>query len=151
MAYCADRYRDVRMRSNMVGRTPTTATVPQPATEISQNNDDVRVTRHFLAKFKKDCDDMKARLVVAYIPGQAELGEDDFSVTEDVTAAEQIGYRKAFFNCTDSLDIETIDLLPYLLKAKNSEKLERITFKHDFHWNESGHAIAAQAICSFLK
>jgi len=150
VAYCADRYHNRRVCERMTGRPQTPAAGAPTPQDVADDRPEVLVTRHYLAKFKKACDEQEARLVVAYVPGQAELGEDDCSVTEDLTPPEQATYRKAFFHCADALGIETVDLLPRLLAAKKARRFERVTFCHDFHWNENGHAVAAETIAACL-
>ncbi len=152
VAYCADRYHDRRVCEKMIGRpqTPAAGRAHRLPGTFPITVPKVLVTRHYLAKFKKACDEQEARLVVAYVPGQAELGEDDCSVTEDLTPPEQATYRKAFFHCADVLGIETVDLLPRLLAAKKAGRFDRVTFRHDFHWNENGHAVAAETIAACL-
>ena len=100
LAYCSDRLADVCRCSGMAGRSHAPGDAPSPAV-ISDSSPEVQVTRCYLEKFKKACDEKHAQLLVAYIPGQAELGEDDCSFTEDLSLPEQIGYRKAFFRCAD--------------------------------------------------
>jgi lysophospholipase L1-like esterase len=117
---------------------------------ISDASPEVQVTHCYLEKFKKACDEKHAQLLVAYIPGQAELEEDDCSFTEDLSPAQQIGYRKAFFRCVDQLGIETIDLLPRMLAAKKAHRFDRLTFQHDFHWNKNAHLLAAETVSSVL-
>jgi hypothetical protein len=132
----------------MVGR-PQTPGDAKPAV-ISEASPEVQVTRCYLEKFKKACGAKQAKLTIAFIPGQAELREDDCSVTEDLALPEQIGYRKAFFRCASQLGIETIDLLPRMLAAKKAGRFDRLTFQHDFHWNKNGHLVAAELISSIL-
>jgi hypothetical protein len=149
LAYCSDRLADVCRCSGMAGRSHAPGDAPSPAV-ISDSSPEVQVTRCYLEKFKKACDEKHAQLLVAYIPGQAELGEDDCSFTEDLSLPEQIGYRKAFFRCADQLGIETIDLLPRMLAAKKAGRFDRLTFQHDFHWNKNAHLLAAETVSSVL-
>jgi hypothetical protein len=111
----------------------------------------VQITRHFLAELKKSCDEKHVRFRVAYIPGVAELGEDDIASTGDLSAAEEPAYRRAFDRITKSLRIATVDLLPDMLAAKRSKRFDRLTFPHDFHWNAAGHTVAAETLCRELK
>jgi hypothetical protein len=117
---------------------------------LSDDAPEIKVTRHFLAALKKDCDEKTARLLIAYVAGQAEIGEADVTFTENLSKAEQAACRQAFFRCTDSLGIQTIDLLPSFRQGREAGRFERLTFLHDFHWNEGGHAVAAEAISSFI-
>ena len=150
LCYCGDRLSDSRRCGRMAGRGHAPGDAPSPAV-IADASPEVQITRCYLEKFKKACDEKQTQLLVAYIPGQAELGEDDCSVTEDLSLAEQIGYRKAFFRCADQLGIETIDLLPRMLAAKKAGRFDRLTFQHDFHWTKNGHLVAAEMISSVLS
>jgi lysophospholipase L1-like esterase len=124
--------------------------VPVP-TDVSMLGDQapaVIVTRHFLAEFRKACAEKQARFVVAYVPGQGELGES-LGDAERCRQSEQV-VRRAFFQCAESLGIETIDLLPSFLEAKQAGRFERLTFCRDAHWNAAGHTVAAEAIARYI-
>jgi hypothetical protein len=116
-------------------------------TDAAADADAETITQHYLAKLESACWQNGAHLLVAYIPGQAELGEDDVTATEDLSRAQQQACRSAFFRIAESLELETIDLLPSFLTAKQSSNEGRLTFKHDFHWNPRGHFLAASVIC----
>ena len=120
LAYCGDRFSDVRLRNAMVGRPQTPGGTKSPPAAISDKSPEVQVTRCYLGEVQESLAEKQAKLIVAFIPGQAELGEDDRSVTEDLSLPEQIGYRQAFFRCASQLGIETIDLLPRMLAAKKA-------------------------------
>ena len=65
--YRADLYRLTRVNRDLedetLGRT------------ITESDERFAVPRHFLAKFKADCDAAKARFIVVHIPSQEELAE----------------------------------------------------------------------------
>jgi len=152
VTYCIDRYRD--SGSHTQDTTKATRIVPSTEAIVKATSDDsaeVRITRHFLAELKKACDEKQAKFTVAYIPGEAELGEDDIMSTGDLSPPEELAYRQAFERITKSLNITTIDLLPAMLDAKRTKRFERLSFPHDFHWNAAGHTVAAEAICKGLK
>jgi hypothetical protein len=131
----------------MAGR----ANIPvPPPTVVSDAAPEVLVTRCYLEKFQKACAEKHAQLLVVYIPGQAELHEDDCAFTEDLSLPQQVGYRRAFFRCVDQLGIETIDLLPRMVAAKKAGRFDRLTFRHDFHWNKNAHLLAAETVSSVL-
>ena len=121
------------------------------AKDTSDDSPQVKITRHFLAELKHDCDSRQVRLIVAYVPGQSELGEDDVSSTEDLAPAENPAYRAAFFRIAAALGLETLDLLPDMLAAKRADAARRLTFEHDFHWNPHGHEIAARTIAERMN
>ena len=53
----------------------------------------------------------QARFLVAYVPGQAELDEDDVTSTSDLSLPEEIAARWAFERMVRDLGIETVDLM----------------------------------------
>jgi lysophospholipase L1-like esterase len=115
---------------------------------LSDSSLEVIITRYFLERFKKSVEEKQARLIVAYIPQQGELGEA-LEPSDNRMTNERI-LRQAFFACAKSLGIRTLDLLPYFLEAKRSGLYDRLTFLRDEHWNENGHAVAANAISDFI-
>jgi lysophospholipase L1-like esterase len=106
------------------------------------------VMREALRRLKRDCENRKARFVVAFIPGHAEV--DGALPIDTGSIRGQTACRQAFFACAGELELETIDLLPYFQQAKHSGQIGRTTFERDMHWNELGHAIAAEAIAGRL-
>jgi hypothetical protein len=151
VTFCIDRfkYSGVAVRSSQRSKRQ-----PPPAEEIAaaaaDNGAPVVVTRFYLAEFKKACAEKGVNLLVAYIPGQAELGEDDFSSTDEFTGPEEAAFRPAFFRITQSLGIKTLDLLPPLLATKQAGRFDRLTFCYDQHWNEHGHLVGAEALSSLI-
>jgi hypothetical protein len=128
-------------------RSPSNAAAgARPVLEpIADDSPEVRVTQHYLAALQKACVAKQVDFVAVYVPLKEELGERE--------GAENFGEspeRAAFLRCTKSLGIPTVDLLPAFRQAKRRGKVSRVTFQHDFHWNEEGHAAAAEAISAFL-
>ena len=149
LSYSSGRLKDWRFAPAAGPRSK-----PSPEATQADTADDsasVTVTRHYLAALSIACQDKGVPFLVAYIPGQAELAEDDMGSTEDLTRSEQRAYRAAFFRNAQSLDLETIDLLPRFLAVKQSSGQGRLTFEHDFHWNADGHALAATVICESIR
>jgi hypothetical protein len=112
------------------------------------NSDPKRVvTRDMLLRFQNECRARKARFVVAYIPGQAELGEAPPGQTNQF--ANERACRETFFDIAKNLDLRTLDLLPRLreYKARTQNKL---TFPHDAHWTPLGHQVVARIITEYL-
>ena len=148
VTYCADRFG----QSRAVATPPDSdkpASAGRASAAMSDDSPEVQVTKFYLAALKKACDDRQVALVVAYLPGTADLGEYD-PRRIDIPCPEQIACRSAFFRCTAALKIETIDLLPYFLQAKKSGRCERVTFSHDPHWSETGHRLAAEVLSGWL-
>ena len=48
-------------------------------------------------------------------------------------------------------DIPILDLLPVFQQALQQPNAAPFYFKHDGHWNENGHRLAAQAVFEFLR
>jgi len=117
--------------------------------ELGESAPEVIIVRHYLAAFRDECRAKRAHFVVAYIPGQAELGEAA-EKNKDRLRNDQ-AFRGAFFDSVGTLGIPTIDLLPTFLDAKAGADGLRLTFPHDEHWNEEGHRVAAEAIARFLR
>jgi hypothetical protein len=112
---------------------------------IPDDSAEVRVTRHYLAALQRACLAKHVDFVAVYVPLKEELGERE--------GAENFGEspeRDAFLRCTKSLAIPTVDLLPAFRQAKRHGTISRVTFQHDFHWNEEGHDAAAEVISEFL-
>ncbi|NQU25242.1 MAG: hypothetical protein HQ567_28490 [Candidatus Nealsonbacteria bacterium] len=140
-AYCVDRAKLQRKQAR--AENPAQKGRPLP-----QDGPQSLIARHFLAEFQKACREKRARLVVAYIPGQTELDEASTDVQERLQFDRV--HRQAFFACAESLEIETIDLLPHLLAVKQAEEFPRLTFANDEHWNEDGHAAAGEVLTRLL-
>lgn len=111
-------------------------------------SDQMIVATYYLRAFQRACADHRARFVVAYIPGQAELGET-YRPQPERLEIEQ-AYRHAFFAAARSLGIPTIDLLPAFNAAHAAAPHDRLTFPHDEHWTAHGHAVAAEAIAHWI-
>ncbi len=156
LTYGIDRLKD-RFASATASGTPAmhgvdhrspadAAAVTQPVLKpIPDDSPEVRVTRHYLAALQRACLAKQVELVAVYVPLKEELGERE--------GAENFGEspeRDAFLRCTKSLAIPTVDLLPAFRQAKRRGTISRVTFQHDFHWNEEGHEAAAEAISEFL-
>ena len=152
VTYCADRIRETRCLKNLGDRD--TRLKPSP-TQIQADTCDsspaVQITRHYLSEVNSACSAKKVRFLVAYVPGQAELGEDDVTSTSDLCLAEEIASRQAFDRIARDLAIETIDLMPSMVAAKRSGRFDRMTYTHDFHWNPAGHTVAAERIVAAVR
>ena len=51
----------------------------------------------------------------------------------------------------DEADIPHLDLMPIFRDAAARPEMPHLYFRHDFHWSAAGHALAAQAVESFLN
>jgi lysophospholipase L1-like esterase len=105
------------------------------------------ITRDMLLRFHNECHARKARFVVAYIPGQAELGEAAPGQTNQL--ANERACRETFFDIAKGLNIETVDLLPQLQESR-AQTRNRLTFPHDAHWTALGHEAVAQILAEYL-
>jgi hypothetical protein len=139
--YSADVLKETVKRSRAEKRAVKLVT-------LGDDSPEVIIAKHFLSEFKSAVENKNANFVAAYIPGQRELGES-LSPSEDGRKNDQ-AFRKTFFACADALAIPTIDLLPHFLEARKSGQHEAFTFRHDSHWNENGHAVAARVISDFI-
>jgi hypothetical protein len=48
-------------------------------------------------------------------------------------------------------DIPSLDLLPIFQEAASQPETLPLYFRYDFHWSSAGHALAAQAVETFLR
>ena len=149
--YCIDRYHDAEWTKNLGDRT--TRRVPS-AEEVRADTDAaspaVQITRHYFAAIRDTCREKQARFLAVFVPGQAELGEDDVTSTSDLSPLDEVATRQAFDRLVAELGIETTDLMSPMLAAKRSGRFERLTFAHDFHWNAAGNTVAAETIATAL-
>jgi hypothetical protein len=145
--YCSDRMQQSR-NSHEVLTKNSRRTVPAEEIRTATSDDApaVQITRYYLEKLNKDCADKGVRFLVANVPGQAELGEDDASSTSDLCGPEEAAYREAFERVAKSLGLDTIDLMTPMVAAKQIARFQRMTFQRDFHWNAAGHTLAAETI-----
>ena len=150
--YCIDRIQDNRSLKNLGDRV--TRLMPPPAqiqADSSDNGPQVQITRHYLSELQKACHAKQARFLAAYVPGQAELGEDEVTSTSDLCLPEEIACRQAYDRIVRDLAIDSVDLITPMAAAKRSGRFDRMTFVHDFHWNAADHTVAAEAIAAAIK
>ncbi len=148
-AYCEDCYK----QNSLLKTLPDRATHPLPSPEqvradTCDSSPAVQITRHYLSELSDACRAKQVRFLIAYVPGQAELGEDDVTSTSDLSLPEEVACRQAFGRIARDLAIETIDLTSPMVDAKRVGRFDRVTFPHDFHWNAAGHTLAAEAIAA---
>jgi hypothetical protein len=105
------------------------------------NKPEMKITVHYLRAIHKSCHRSGARFLVVYIPDPSEFGEHVGS-----RVAELAAERQALLVHARELGIDTLDLLPVLLRVKARDRELRLTFPGDFHWNTRGHEIAAAEI-----
>jgi hypothetical protein len=139
--YSADVLKETRKRSRAEKRAGKLIHLGEEAPEVV-------AAKHFLKEFKSAVESKNANFVVAYIPGQGELDES-VNPTEEGKKNEQ-ALRQTFFACAEALAIPTVDLLPHFLSARKAGQYDWFTFRHDAHWNENGHAVAARVISDFI-
>jgi hypothetical protein len=137
-AYSLDRWKGTRQRQRALDSAP----------QLEEKSPEIVITRHYLQAFHDACAEKGARLWVAYVPGQAELGESPPEGGPNL-AAEQ-AFRAAFLACAGPLGLETIDLLPAMVEAREAGGIDRLTFLHDEHWNEQGHVCVAEILARTL-
>jgi hypothetical protein len=152
IAFSWDRFQHNRAAKNI----GTKAMRPsQMSAEIKAFTSDsgpaFQITRHYLSELKNACDAKQVRFLAAYVPGQAEMGEDEVSSTSDLCLPQEIACRQAFERMVRDLAIDTVDLMAPMVAAKRTGRFERMTFVHDFHWNSAGHTIAAEVIAGAMQ
>jgi hypothetical protein len=112
--------------------------------DLNGKRNEFVVAKHFLGEFNKLVEQRQARFLVVYVPQQGEMKET--AELDERDARNESTYRLAFQTCAETLQLRTLDLLPYFLEAKQLRPAERFTFVRDKHWNENGHALAAKII-----
>jgi len=138
-AYSLDRWKATRRRKAAQGKAP----------QMGDTGREIVITKHYLQAFRDACSQARARLWVAYVPGQAEMGESPPEEGGPQLAADY-AFRSAFFSCAAALGLRTIDLLPAMVAARESKGIDRLTFLHDEHWTEQGHACVAEILARTL-
>ena len=93
-------------------------------TPLPDDSPAVVITKDFLGRFQKACDEKGARFVLAYVPGQAEIGEAIHPTPEWLRREETA--RRLLNTCTKALNIETIDLMPDFVAARTSGRFPRL-------------------------
>jgi lysophospholipase L1-like esterase len=152
VTYCLDRFHENRSLKGLGDRvTRPLPTSAQIQADASDTGPAVQITRYYVSALKKACAERHARFLIAYVPGQAELGEDDVTSTSDLSLPEEIASRQAFGRMVHDLAIETVDLMPAMVAAKCNGRFDRMTFTHDFHWNAAGHSVAAETIAAAIR
>jgi lysophospholipase L1-like esterase len=117
---------------------------------LSDETPEVQVAKQYLHGFDVECRKRAAELVVVYVPYRPEFGDTDDCGPVIISSAVQTAERRALLRCTKALAIPMIDLVPIFVSAKVTEHAGRLSFVNDFHWNETGHRVAARAICDYL-
>jgi hypothetical protein len=150
--YCLDCYHDADWTKNLGNRaTRRIPSLEEVRADTDKNSNAVQITRHYLSAMQETCRTKQARFLAVFVPGQAELGEDDVTSTSDLSPLDEVATRQAFDRLVRELDVETVDLMAPMLAAKRSSRFERLTFAHDFHWNAAGNTVAAETIAAKLR
>jgi lysophospholipase L1-like esterase len=151
-SYCIDRLQDARTSKSLFRRTTRRVLSPEEVhADTADGSTAVQITRHYLAALQDACRAKRARFLAVFVPGQAELGEDDVTSTSDLCLAEEVASREAFDRLARELGLETTELMAPMMAAKRSGRFERMTFVHDFHWNAAGNTIAAESIAAAIS
>jgi len=151
VTYCTDCYkqgRSLRLLGDRVSRS-----LPSPEqirADTCDSGPAVQITRHYMSELEQACREKQVRFLAAYVPGQAELDEDDVTSTSDLSLPEEIACRQAFDRMVRDLGIDAVDLMPSMVAAKRAGRYERMTFTHDFHWNPAGHTVAAEVLAAAI-
>ena len=114
---------------------PVAAAEPTPALP-GDASAQLAVTRHYLAKWKRDCDERRVRFLVVYIPGVTELQEGGNASM----ARNERAYRQAFFSCAEAAGIECALLGP--LGVTGHEGRARLLERRHPHQRRLSQAVA---------
>jgi len=125
-----------------VAATPRNPVIPDESAAL-------QVARFYLRAFNVECHQRGADFFVVYVPFRPEIGDvDQGSVIPPVPPP--CAEHEALFHCTAGLGIPTLDLVSAFIAAKANDHVGRLSYVNDFHWNPTGHRVAARAICEFL-
>jgi lysophospholipase L1-like esterase len=143
-----NRSRQVQPAAGGSGPPPRDgATTP---VDLADNSPEIQITKHYLRELKTACDQKHAQFLLVYVPWRAEFGEPDFATASLPARDWESPERRAFFHCAKALGIETVDLLAHFQRAKQADKQLQLTYRQDFHWNDNGHLLAAEAVSAHL-
>jgi lysophospholipase L1-like esterase len=135
-------------QNSSVAAAETLKETPQPTSAPVTDDAAVQIAivRHYLLRWHQDCAQRKARFIVAYVPGVGELNEG----RDEASDRREAAFRQAFNACTKDTDIEVLDLLPGMLDAKRSGKVDHVIIAGDGHWNPAGHRLVAEIVAARL-
>ena len=89
--YCIDNFQEKRSLKNLGDRATRIMPSPQQVqAETCDRGPAVQITRHYLSELKSACRAKQVRFLAAFVPGQAELGEDDVTSTSDLSLPEEL-------------------------------------------------------------
>jgi hypothetical protein len=152
VTYWADSFQHSRSTKTLGDRATRPVRPPEQIQAFTcDSGPAVQITRHYMLELKTACLAKQVRFLAAYVPGQAELGEDDMASTSDLSLPEEIACRHAFERMVRDLAIDTVDLMFPMVVAKRTGRFDRMTFAHDFHWNPAGHTLAAEVIAAAIQ
>jgi len=140
LAFQLDRLR------GLAARARGASSLPDPAL-FREDGPERTLVRHFLARFVRRAGEAGAGLSLVFVPGAAELGEDDDPSGERLR--RELGLRAQLEEIAAALRITQVDVRPALRSAQRRDG--PVFIPGDGHWNANGHAAVASALASELR
>lgn len=119
-------------------------------TDFAPVGDELLVMRTYLRRFRDACVAKNVAFLVVYIPGRTEFHESGLE-GEDVPAQQLAACRRGVHGICNELHIPRYNMGDAFLAARQVAPETRLTFEHDFHWNEAGHRVAGRALADFVR
>lgn len=124
--------------------------VPPECSDFAPLGDELLVMRTYLRKIREICAAKNVAFLVIYIPGRTEFHESGVE-GEDVPTQQLAACRRGVHGICNELHIPRYNMADAFLAAKESAPDTRLTFEHDFHWNDAGHRVAGRALADFVR
>jgi len=125
-----------------------------------KHNDKLYDTKHinkvasYIEKMKLTCDEYGAKFKIYFVPGQVAVSkpENISYFPEDIDISDTSKFdlylpNKEFREIADSLDIQFLDLTPFLKSNPN----QPVYYKESWHWNQQGHKVVAKIIANDIN
>jgi lysophospholipase L1-like esterase len=115
------------------------------------------LTDALIRRLNEEVEAQGAQLVVANVSAPEQVYPELWAATFDTDSQAQDNYRdpeapnRRLATILDGADIPYLDLMPIFQDAATHPETPHLYFRHDFHWSAAGHALAAQAVESFLR
>lgn len=108
------------------------------------------LTGRLLQTFQERVHKEGARMLLVYVPAIVQIEEDDWRTKQElhdlVGTFDMEKPNKRLASFAHQYGIRFVDLYPAFKEASR----DRVLYMRDSHWNEDGHALAAEVIAGFL-
>jgi lysophospholipase L1-like esterase len=151
-AFVCNRHQLLKQQSRAMAEASALEQRPAPleCSDFAPFGDELLVMRTYLRKFRDACVAKNVAFLVVYIPGRTEFGESGVE-GEDVPIQQLAACRRGVHGICNELHIPRYNMADAFLAAKSESPETRLTFEHDFHWNDAGHRVAGRALADFVR